>query len=1618
MNSEGKMSAPESSSSSSSSSESSAPSSPEAPKKINQSSSGATEASKKASNSSLEKHKESNTTRPSQRVSKSPSSSPEVKGKVPKLPAKGRKQPDTSVKSHEASKSPSSSPEASAEVPKSQKVSKSPSSSPEAPAKVPKLPPKGRNESATTSKSHKVSRSPSSSPEASEKVPKSPPEELKDAKSSEPPKKLSSSASKTREPPMILPKSLKSTQKSQPPRSHEDSGKDIPHPKESSEVQKASASPLGPAAALMKPPHRQSFKSSLQVMLKRQEQELEKSIEYREKLECGELDEDEDEGVGTKEAVGGKGERRGSEGNLADEKGKEKQEDADERVTKGEQEKEKSKKGKSKEDEDMDGKTKEKEEKKAQEEKKMERRKKEAEMEERTKKEEKQMKRKEEEEKDRERQMKRKDKEEEVEKRRQEGEMRKAEAEREEEKKKEERKESVKAMKSAAKEEKFHGSLYMKRKRTFNPWKEYYFVLDGLLLTYYSSKQQYDDLSGMKGSLDLTLAEEVQSRKPGFMKTHHPFCLTRRNLSSINLAAGTKEDRHRWLETLSAAIRPHRISSHSSDRTLHTTASASHAAPAAEPTNKASTLPARVKGLNSYASSVSEEEEEEEEVKKVKEKKEEEEEVKKEEEEEEEPELIKPKKILKVPIGLPLGMVNLGEVKLKKLEKKVVKEENCKTTSTAATAAPPAAAAPAPAAAAAAADATHNTAQDDPQETSPPGELFGVVLKKTRKPEEKEKEAPKDTAPTHPIPAKRPSKQPVIPLNSGKLLVVPTAKSPKTSPATQKRQTSERRKSPSPSLPISKSVQALTKSAEEVKETQVNVASSDPPAAASTTSAAAGRDKSGIKLCHAQTMEVMYNNVEVMEEAEEVVEVKAAKREEEETEKQDVAKVVGVGVESQRKGEEAEVQEAGKDAQEEKEIREDAEVEGDEPYHEEDEEAAAKTRPQDPIVGAEDEDAVRGASKGTQEQLDKELQDMRDKKTVSEAPAEDQSREDNSEGASSPPPEAPSVPSPLTPPASPASSQASAASGRSSPPSSPAAPPSKSSSSSTKSSLSSPKSIPSSLKSSLLKKEEEEEEKGSVEAWPLEVGRPRADTGESTASSTAEGGEKKPGKLRRLKKKLKSSASFKKEKEEPASPKEPRKRRGSNSLTALLAGKKKGGKKHAEEPQPHASQGGATSHTVTAAPHQTVMASSEPPPTEAPLPPDQGLPRVNLPEAHPNPPQRAEDSALAQMDSALAQMDSVLAQMDRSLGGQPSVVDPAAPCLMSSPGGEASPDTHSHLSVDTGSDQPPSIPKKTRMRAKSPNHDVPKSNRPVTNIQLVGMDHEDEPSQTVDGYITEEQIEALLMAKENENKRKQSKGRTQMLLSVPDAEKGASLPAATSSPSTEEWGPRRPAFNSFSSIESEESMPATNFLGTHRGSSSSGSLRGGRRSLEADGDEHTSLTASESGESLSPEAESPMEHQWRAPRPTDAITAKNRLSLTSPEFTVQEEEGLSSPETAKARPPCSGDDDKDKRKQENDDDKVEAGPEAEAKEEEEADSEAEQENFFPVVGGDVQLRHPPAHLAAALDLHKGELRTSGIVSLKEYLKTQEEDLDKVKSGISRLGHSAAVEKLKQASNEQ
>lgn len=837
--------------------------------------------------------------------------------------------------------------------------------------------------------------------------------------------------------------------------------------------------------------------------------------------------------------------------------------------------------------------------------------------------------------------------------------------------------------------------------------------------------------------------------------------------------------------------------------------------------------------------------------------------------------------------------------------------------------------------------------QERPTKEASPAEMFGVVLKKTKnKEKEEEKEAPGETPGSRDgsvspgTTAKRPSKQPVIPLNNKKLLVVPEAKeskSPKVSPGTQKRTTPERRKSPSPSLPISKSVQALTKSAEEVR-------------AIDTVEAKSKSD--GVKVCHAHTSEVKYSNVEILD-VEEVVE------------EEEMAKTA-MGEDKEKKDKTEVVEESKEETQE---TMNNEKMEEEQKPKEE--KVERKVPPVMPLKVDEDDKVAKDEKK---EEVSAAVKETQKKETPDERMLEEDSinnnniqqveavAENQSEGTEAPHPDSSpdtsNVPAPLTPPASPASSTTSTDS----------------------------ETVPEAPRDSKGQEKAMESNSPEQEQEVLsDAPRGRTSTNESTASSSVDGGDKKAGKFKRLKSKLKAGASVKEKKEDPALQKEPKekKRRGSSTFSSLLQGKKtKEGTKKAAEEDSQLSQP-ADKGTPRVAP-QDDTPSSQSPPTEAKALPAHVVSAVDVQVTPPSGPQPTEENPQTDVDAFLASLPT---------GDDGLVMIRTTPTCS-----EARDSIYSHTSTGSRDEPPPCIPEKTYMRVPSPNHDVPQNNRPVTNLDLVALedDNEDEDAnrQKVDGILTEEQIEELLNAKENSEKRKRSKSRSQMY-AQPDVVKGT----LTTSTLTEDWAVKRPSYTSFSSVDSDEPLPTTNFLSFDRRSSSSGSIKGLSRT---DGGELSSFSHSDSGESLSPEVESPAEPVRRAPRATAAITAKNRVSLTSPEFTVMEEEGLSSPETPKAKAP-----------RDNDGEGEGAGKTQQDDDKDECQVEAEDDDFFPVVGGDIQMRQP-----ASLNIPSGELRTSGIVGLKEYLKTQEEDFSDVKSGISRLGHSAAVEKLKQATSEQ
>ncbi|XP_045118418.1 serine-rich adhesin for platelets-like [Portunus trituberculatus] len=1156
----------------------------------------------------------------------------------------------------------------------------------------------------------------------------------------------------------------------------------------------------------------------------------------------------------------------------------------------------------------------------------------------------------------------------------------------EEEKKTKKRHQPVSTRKKEGmKDERTQGHLYLKKKRKFNPWKEYYFVLDGLLLTYYRSQHDYERLSCMKGSLDMSLVEEVHAKKPGIMRIHHPFCLVRRNLRSIKLAAETKQEQERWMEVLKTAIGPRRLSCYSSDRTLNSgTSPTTYSA-------RSATLPSRVKDVSTYSSSITEEEDDEE--KKAKEKEE--------DEEKEETELIKPKKIPRVPIGMPIFKPNLDQVKLKNVEKKV-KSEDAEEGKAANVSSP---------------NSPHASPRQEHllREALVSG-VFGVVLKKAKNKEEEEeeaekqeeeKESSKEAGSGHDGPAspghatssnRRPLKQPVIPLNNKKLLVLPEvkeSKSPRVSPATQKRSTVDRRKSPSPSLPISKSVQALTKSAEEVRPTQMDTISS-----ADTTTTMEWKSKDGeVKVCHAYTSEVKYSDEVDLLDMEEVTEKLIKERnkgddegvrEKDETSENEY-KVVNEVRKNETSGNEyTEMNEVEKQKQEEEEgaktlLDTDVKVvKNEKEDEEENKEMVVATFKEEALnENTFSEEFLDSYNTDSHQVLSKENHKDEDSSTEHKSRAPELCHSDTL-------PESSSIATLVTPPASPASSMTSTNS----------EPGPKSALSSTVSSeFLPPESDPFSPKetppSSGNRRDVEEkvhsttqenkqmatEKHEEFETVACDGPRDRSNTNESTASSCIEGGEKKPGKFKLLKNKLKGG-STKEKKEESAVQREPKekKRRGSSTFSSFLQGKKsKESSKKEEELQ--------TSQVEDMNGSQIVSPDEVTPPSES-LVPAKALPVIVVPSVDvqvipPSAPQPYEEEPQDKQDALLSGLGSAC---DRMVSLRTTVTY-----------SEARSSVHSRTSIGSRDDPPPSIPEKTYMRAPSPNHDVPKNNRPVTNLQLMGAegecDDEDESNHRVDGIITEQQIEALLHAKENQYKRKRSLSRNQPF-AKPDVLKDTSL----TSLSSDEWTTKRPSYISCSSIDSDESLLTTNFLSFEQQSSSSSSIKGLNKAEAS-----SSCSLSESGDLHSPDVDGPADPLQRAPRATDGIATKTRISLTSPEFTVEEEDLSSSPETPNVKQTHDINVEEDANKEQH------------GGSDDESEAEAECKDFFPVVGGDVQLRQ-----STPLDLPTGNLRTSGIVSLKEYLEAHEEkeDFQDVKSGISRLGHSAAVEKLKQTTNEQ
>lgn len=331
---------------------------------------------------------------------------------------------------------------------------------------------------------------------------------------------------------------------------------------------------------------------------------------------------------------------------------------------------------------------------------------------------------------------------------------------------------------------------------------------------------------------------------------------------------------------------------------------------------------------------------------------------------------------------------------------------------------------------------------------------------------------------------------------------------------------------------------------------------------------------------------------------------------------------------------------------------------------------------------------------------------------------------------------------------------------------------------------------------------------------------------------------------------------------------------------------------------------------------------------------------------------------------------------------------------------EARCSTYSRTSNSSRDQEPaPSIPEKTRVRAKSPSHDVPQSNRPVTSLYhlISPQEQEVEDRKPVDGYISEKQIQAILNASETRDKRRSSQSRNHgNVLTVPDGSK--------TSEGTDDRMHQRPSLMSVNSTESDEPLRATNFLSGNRLSSGSGSFKTLSKSYDSDSSGELQQ-ASRDLENLFPEQDASAVHLRTTSRLAESLTEGNRVSLTSPEFTVMEEEGPGTPDATKTTFPVG-------KEQERSSESTNRPRFSVGNEED------EKEDYFPVMGGDVELRMSPRDLPLPTS-SAVEVRTSGIVELKDYLKTidPDDEVIEVKSSISRLGHSAAVQKLKETSDQ-
>ncbi|XP_076065889.1 uncharacterized protein LOC143039564 isoform X2 [Oratosquilla oratoria] len=364
---------------------------------------------------------------------------------------------------------------------------------------------------------------------------------------------------------------------------------------------------------------------------------------------------------------------------------------------------------------------------------------------------------------------------------------------------------------------------------------------------------------------------------------------------------------------------------------------------------------------------------------------------------------------------------------------------------------------------------------------------------------------------------------------------------------------------------------------------------------------------------------------------------------------------------------------------------------------------------------------------------------------------------------------------------------------------------------------------------------------------------------------------------------------------------------------------------------------------------------------------------------------------------------------------------------------------YSHSSVEE--DPKPRIPEKSRKRETSPYYDVPQNNRPVSGavFQMVYTEDDPEEKTPVDGCISQEQIEAILDTKEKRKKSVSQYPGPFLSLPLPggnNRDSGTSSVSANSTSSDTD----RPSFFSSISTESDDPLPTTNFLGSNRSSvdsvtlTESGTLQD--KETESNAPMNEIVASGSASTSLRQASDATLGVDLRKRKSNNA----NRSSFTTSELVAvnEEEETESNSSMMKegdgiAVENKEGGEEKEveQTKGEEKDEKEETEEKEENQEKEEKEKEemvkeedneeADEDDYFPTLSLNVEHRPTSGSLKVPLPENTPGLRTSGIVALSKYLEEMKDNGEEetvTGRGISRLGHSAAVEKLKETLQEE